>query len=94
MHHLSNVADSRGDIWTVTRECAKIDEVEKELRSVKTDGCTMVHKYHSSDTTIKYATVCYCHTDFCNNSIRINSQKTWTWICVLILLSVISQHVL
>ena len=96
--YVHNCADSRGDVWTVTRECAKIDEVRDDFDEVipnaKTDGCTTVLDYYTTGTTINYPTICYCHTDFCNGSRSISSPKTWTWICVLILLSVISQHVL
>ena len=103
IHIISIVTDSRHwrtkrHIWTVARKCAKIDEVRDDfdqvLPNAKTDGCTTVLDYYSSGTTINYPTICYCHTDFCNGSRNISSPKTWTWICALILFSVISKHVL
>ena len=103
IHIISIVTDSRHwrtkrHIWTVARKCARIDEVrddfDKVLPNAKTDGCKTVLNYYTTGTTINYPTICYCHTDFCNGSRSISSPKTWTWICALILLSVISQHVL
>ena len=92
VHLISDVADDRIGSWTVRRECAKITDVQEKLKkNVGSDGwgCTTAYKY--DDTFDEDSTVCYCHTNLCNNSKSINSQKISTWFCALILLSVISQ---
>ena len=92
LHLISDVADDSIGKWIVRRECAKIMDDEGRLnRSVPIDACTTAYKY--DDTFDEDSTVCYCHKDFCNNSKSIDSQKTRIWICALILLSLIRQHV-
>ena len=72
-----------------------MEEVRQNLnnRTGGPDGCTTKYQYKYPEYPMEDATICYCNTELCNDSKSINSQKTNTWICVLILLFVISQHV-